>query len=268
LRILPSIDIIRPLQQGKNMPVWAIADLHLSFGVPNKGMEVFGQQWADHHQKIADNWRSRINADDLVLIPGDISWAMRPEEAKADLDWIHQLPGTKVILRGNHDYWWSSLKKVEEVTPPSIHLIQNNSFKWKNIAIGGTRLWDSPDFSFNSYVEYVENPRAKKLLEPETPPEETQKVFQRELGRLELSLKSLDKQSPIRIAMTHYPPISADLKNSPAGAILEKYGINYCVFGHLHNIRPKTPMFGTKNGVKYILTSCDYLEFNPIKVCD
>lgn len=249
------------------MSVWAIADLHLSFGVPDKEMHVFGEHWIGFTDKLQSNWRAHISPDDLVLIPGDISWAMRPEEAKPDLDWIHQLPGTKVILRGNHDYWWTSLSKIEKVLPPSLHLIQNNAFTWKDVTIAGSRLWDTPEYTFGPYIESKVNTRARPLTEQQTDPLEAEKIFQRELSRLELSLKCLDKRSGnTRIAMTHYPPIGADLKESRAAKILESYQIDICVFGHLHNVKRDLPMFGEKNGVRYYLTACDYLDFMPLKI--
>ncbi|MBA3957231.1 MAG: metallophosphoesterase [Parachlamydiaceae bacterium] len=249
------------------MAVWAIADLHLSFGVPDKAMDVFGDEWIGYTDKVASYWHELIKADDLVLIAGDISWAMHPEEAKPDLEWIHQLPGTKVIVRGNHDYWWSSLSKVEKVLPSSIHLIQNNAFHWNDVSVVGSRLWDTSEFNFGPYINYQVNPRAKPLTAEDKNKDEAEHIFQRELGRLELSLKCLDKKSgPVRLAMTHYPPISADLKDSRAAQLLEKYHISACVFGHLHRVKRDVPMFGTKNGVKYILTACDYLDFKPVKV--
>lgn len=248
------------------MNIWALADLHLAFGVPSKTMEVFGPQWEDYANKIESHWRRLVADEDLILIPGDISWAMHPEEARADLEWIHHLPGTKVILRGNHDYWWSSLSKVKEVLPSSIHMIQNNAFHWQGIGIAGSRLWDSSEYSFNSYIPYQENPRAKQLIARDENLEESERIFQRELGRLEMSLKCLSKDAKLRIAMTHYPPISADLQDSRASHLLEKYGINICVFGHLHNITYTLPMFGKKNGIQYSLTSSDYLKFIPLKI--
>ncbi|MBA3603856.1 MAG: metallophosphoesterase, partial [Parachlamydiaceae bacterium] len=143
------------------MAVWAIADLHLSFGVPNKTMDIFGSQWVNHTERVKANWKALIAPEDLVLIPGDISWAMTPEQAKIDLDWIAELPGTKLLLRGNHDYWWASLKQIEKVLPPSMYLIQNNAFFWNEFAIGGARLWDTDEFCFDAYIEYRENPKAK-----------------------------------------------------------------------------------------------------------
>jgi predicted phosphohydrolase len=248
------------------MTIWALADLHLAFAVPSKTMEVFGPQWADYANKIEKNWRANIKNDDLVLIPGDISWAMKPEEAKIDLDWIHQFPGTKVMIRGNHDYWWTSLSKVEQVLPSSIHLVQNNAFNWNHVTIGGTRLWDTSEYSFNKYIPYQENPRSKQLTAVDDNAEERERIFLRELGRLEMSLKCLSKDAKLRIAMTHYPPIGAELQDSRTARLLEKYKIDVCVFGHLHNVIHGVPMFGEKNGIKYYLTSGDYLQFMPVKI--
>lgn len=247
--------------------IWAIGDLHLSFGVPNKSMEVFGPAWENHAEKIATHWREIVHPEDLVLIPGDLSWAMRLEEVIPDLQWIDALPGTKVAIKGNHDYWWGSLKKVTAVLPPSIHLIQNNAFHWKDVAIGGARLWDTPEYSFESFVEFQENPRAKAVDAEELVQEEfSQKIFNRELERLKMSLQAMDPHAKVKIAMTHYPPIGADLGPSRAAQILEQHGAELCVFGHLHNIKANLSLFGEKRGVHYILTSCDYLRFQPIAV--
>ena len=247
------------------MRIWAIADLHLSFGVPNKSMDVFGPAWEKHAEQIASAWQAVIHPDDLVLIPGDISWAMRPEDAAADLEWIDRLPGTKALLKGNHDFWWGSLKKIAPILPPSLHLIQNNVFRWKEVAIGGSRLWDSEEYSFGSFIEFRENPREKKG-DPEVEAQEdlSEKIFERELLRLEMSLSQLPSDAKIRIAMTHYPPIGADLQPSRASKILEKHKIHTCVFGHLHNIKAGISLFGEARGVRYVLASADYIRFKPI----
>ncbi len=250
------------------MAVWAIADLHLSFGVPNKTMDIFGSQWVNHTERVKANWKALIAPEDLVLFPGDISWALTPDQAKIDLDWIAELPGTKLLLRGNHDYWWASLKQIEKVLPPSMHLIQNNAFFWNEFAIGGTRLWDTDEFCFDSYIEYRENPKAK-ISDKHPSSEEREKIFQRELLRLETSLKMLQAKArpeQIRIAMTHYPPIGAELHDSRAAAILEKYKISVCVFGHLHNVIPGSIPFGTKNGVKYVIVACDAVDCVPVRI--
>jgi len=245
--------------------VWAIGDLHLSFGVADKSMDIFGPAWEGHAAQIEAHWRKIVRPEDLVLIPGDISWALRLEEALPDLRWIDSLPGTKVMIKGNHDYWWGSLKKLTEALPPSLHVIQNNAFAWKGIAIGGARLWDTPEYRFGQFVEIQPNPKAR---EPEELIQEelSQKLFDRELERLKLSLQQLDPHAHTRIAMTHYPPISADLQPSRAAQILEQHQIHTCVFGHLHNIKTDQPLFGTSRGVRYLLTSADYIRFQPIAV--
>lgn len=246
--------------------VWAISDLHLSFGVAQKEMDVFGKEWIGWTNKIADNWKARISPDDLILIPGDISWAMHLEKALPDLVWVDQLPGTKVILRGNHDYWWSSKSKVEKALPPSIHLIQNDAYLWNDISIAGARLWDTPEFNFNDYIIIRGDDPERLISEYEQNVEKNEKIFLREINRLELSLKEIHQEATYRIAMVHYPPIGADLKSCRTSKLLEKYNVNICVFGHLHSLRPHSLPFGEKNRIKYHLTSCDYLDFIPLKI--
>lgn len=249
------------------MTVWAIADLHLALGVPEKTMEAFGEPWIGYIEKMKTAWNDLVKPEDLVLLPGDISWAMRLEDAKIDLDWIGALPGTKVMLRGNHDYWWGSLKQIGTILPPSIHIIQNTAFKWNDYIIGGARMWDTPEYQFHSFINYVENVRERKLTDEDHSPD-AEKIFVRELQRLELSLKEMDKLSGMKIVMTHYPPISADLKDSRISKLLEKHGVKVCIFGHLHNVRAGSLPFGEKNGVTYKLTSADYLNFCPVRVAD
>lgn len=248
------------------MSVWAIGDLHLSFGVPDKSMHLFGKSWEKWTEKLQANWQTHIKAEDLILLPGDISWAMHVEDAVPDLQWIHQLPGTKVMLKGNHDYWWTSLSKVEKVLPSSIHLIQNNAYLWNDIAIGGTRLWDTSEYQFGQYIEYQDNPRARKLAEVDHDVAEMERIFARELSRLELSLKAMSSKASKKIVMTHYPPIGGDLKGSRTSALLQKYQVNHCVFGHLHNVHLGALPFGEHGGVKYHLVSGDYLDFMPLKI--
>ncbi len=220
------------------MKIWAIADLHLSFGVENKAMDIFGEQWKDHPKQIREHWEALIRPEDLVLIAGDISWAMTLDEVRADLEWIDALPGTKVMIKGNHDYWWSSMAKVNAVLPPSIKAIHNNALLINDVAIGGTRLWDC-----------------------DTP--ENEKIYVRELGRLEMSLKAM-QPAKRRIAMTHYPPIGFDLAPSRPSAIFERFGIDTVVFGHLHSLPQDKPLFGVARGVHYHLTAADFIYFKPI----
>jgi uncharacterized protein len=245
--------------------IWALADLHLAFGVSDKKMDVFGPPWIGYTDKIESHWRQCVQPEDLILIPGDISWALHVPDAKVDLDWIDQLPGTKVLLRGNHDLWWGSLSKVKQILPPSCHVIQNNSFLWEGVSIGGSRLWDTEEYNFKEWIEYKENPKAKNLGETDSS-EEREKIFLRELGRLEMSLQSMDPQAKLRIAMTHYPPIGANLQDSRASRLLEKYHIDRCVFGHLHNVKKEQPLFGTHHGIRYELAAADYLDFKPLRL--
>lgn len=245
------------------MSVWALADLHLSFGVPEKSMEVFGPEWVNYGEKIRENWQAVIKPDDLVLLPGDISWAMRLDQAQADLEWIHSLPGTKVMIKGNHDYWWHSVSKVKEILPPSIYVIQNDAFNWGEYSIGGARLWDSDEYDFHEYIDYRESPVPSSKEEKK----DCKKIFNRELHRLELSLKSLNPSAQKRIVMTHYPPISADLKPSRIAALLEKYDVDVCIFGHLHSVKRDQALFGIRESIQYLLTSADYLDFKPLKIC-
>ena len=237
------------------MNIWAIADLHLCKGVPEKNMEIFGDAWSNYMDRMAENWKKVVQDDDLVLLAGDISWAMKLEHAALDLDWIDALPGTKVMIRGNHDYWWSSASKVRSILPPSLHIIQNDVFNWEGISIAGARFWDTPEFNFiHCFAESF----------PPLPIDE--KIYKRELGRLEMSLKQLDQSAKCRIAMTHYPPIGTDLKPSAVSALLEEYNVQSCVFGHLHNIKEEAAQFGKKDGVDYIFVAADFLEFMPKKI--
>ncbi len=248
-----------------SMSIWALADLHLAQSVPAKNMAVFGPQWEGYMEKMAAAWDEMVKPEDLVLLPGDISWAMKLEEAKTDLEWIDARPGKKVMIRGNHDYWWGSSKKMSQVFPPSIHFIHNTAFHWQDVAIGGTRLWDTPEYNFNGYVHFQENPQAKtkvSLYEPEN----DEAIFNRELERLKMSLRQMNPRAKLKIAMTHYPPIGADLQPSRTSGILEEFGIQVCAFGHLHNLKKNQPLFGTIRGIQYLLTASDYLDFRPIQI--
>ncbi len=243
------------------MSIWVISDLHLAFGAPEKTMEVFGKQWEGYPEKIKRHWERLVMPDDLILIPGDISWAKHLEDALIDLRWIDALPGKKLLLKGNHDYWWASKKKLEEKLPPSISCLQQDAFTWNDIALGGARLWDTVEYTFQLIPSQKSLP---KLTEEERNQQE--KIYDRELGRLERSLSQLNPSARYRIAMTHYPPLGPDLKPSRAATLLETYKIDICVFGHLHNIPTHSSLFGEKNGVRYLLTAADYIDFKPIQL--
>ncbi len=248
------------------MQIFAISDLHLSLSKPEKTMEEFGSVWKDYQKKIKTNWEKNITDKDLILIPGDICWAVKLKDALIDLEWIHQLPGKKVMIRGNHDYWWPSATKLKQILPPSIFFIQNNSINFEDISITGARLWDSEEYDFNNYINFVYNPKQKNDVQQEIQQDLSKKIFLKELQRLKHNLEKLNKQAKTKIVMTHYPPISADLKTSKASTLLERCNIDICVFGHLHNLKKEKKIFGEKNNIKYILTSADYIDFTPLKI--
>ncbi len=265
--------------------VWGIGDLHLSFGVPNKSMSLFGPAWENHIERLQKSWDELVSSDDLVLIPGDISWAMKLEEAKPDLQWIHERPGTKVIIKGNHDLWWDSISKVRKALPSSIHAIQNDTFQWESFSIAGARLWDTEEFSFEEVIEF--RPRSSQTAMAEessffAPKSEEERatdrdIFRRELLRLEESLKKLGNKTnekARRIAMTHYPPIGLRGEETQASKLLEQYGVDVVVFGHLHSLsRDKLSERSQElslerelRGIQYHLTSCDWLNCIPKKI--
>jgi len=227
------------------MRIWAISDLHLSF-FSNKPMDVFGVHWYDHATKIKSNWDALVSEKDVVLCPGDLSWAMRLEEALIDLQWIGERPGIKVFTKGNHDYWWNSLSKLKKSLPANCFALQNDALDLQELIVAGTRLWDTPDhFNFTS---------------------EDRKIYEREIIRLELALKKakqIAQNRPI-IAAVHYPPHSSKQKATPFTALLEKYEVKICVYGHLHDSSShKMAIQGEKNKVIYYLVACDYLNFKP-----
>lgn len=242
------------------MSIFALADLHLCFSKPEKSMEIFGPPWISYQTKIKTNWEKTVKPEDLVLIPGDIAWASKMEEALLDLKWIDDLPGQKLIIKGNHDYWWPSSSKLKAALPPSIHFLSNDAFNFGEISIAGSRMWDAPDFNFDNEVNSSKEFRAEKNGE------KAKKIYQREIERLKMSLACLDPKAKLKIAMTHFPPISADLKDSQASVLFEKAGIDICVFGHLHNLKKEKKLFGEKKGVKYFLCSADFLDFQPFKI--
>lgn len=242
------------------MRIWAISDLHLAISVPQKTMAIFGPHWQRYMEQIQENWLRVVAPEDLVLLGGDLSWAMKLEQAKIDLAWIDSLPGTKVMIRGNHDYWWSSIGKVRSLCSPTMHAIQNDAITLNGISLAGTRLWDTNEFALGL-------PVFKSSLD--TPTEdvaEQEKIFERELQRLEMSLKCLDQTAKRRIVLVHYPPLGAGLEPTRTSQLLERYNVDTCIFGHLHNVDPNFKGWGQLNGIRYVLTSCDYLRYIPIEV--
>lgn len=232
------------------MSIYAIGDPHLSFSeAVDKPMDVFGEEWKDHGEKIKASWLEKVGPDDTVVIAGDISWGLKFEEALPDLEWIDALTGKKVMLKGNHDLWWTGIGKLNALFE-DMFFLQNTCYEAEDVIICGSRGWVCPgsdDFS-----------------------EADRKIYDRELLRLEYSLKAGDsvrKEGQEIIAFTHYPPTND--KKHPSGftELFEKYGVRRAYYGHLHRKEVfKKGITGNLNGVTYTLISADKLGFELLKV--
>ncbi len=224
------------------MKIYAISDLHISTNT-NKPMDVFGGNWVGYLDKIKADWMDKVGDDDLVLIGGDISWAMNIEDAEKDVQTFAHLKGKKVLIKGNHDYWWNGIGKVRDILPVNFFALQNDSIRFDGVVVCGSRCWSvpgSPDFS-----------------------EQDQKLYLRETERLKLSLKSASKllqDGDKLIALIHYPPFNVRRESSAFTDLFEEYGVHSVVYGHLHGKDVRADKLVVKNGVKYYLTSCDQVE--------
>jgi len=230
------------------MKIFAIGDLHLSGHSP-KPMDIFGGHWDGHWDKIRENWHALVSENDAVLIPGDLSWAMKLSEAAVDIDEICEMPGKKIIMRGNHDYWWSSLSQVTGLLTNNTHALQNNSIDLGEYVIAGTRGWLYPGFG---------------QYDAET----DEKLYKREAGRLELSLQHAKKQSPEAqiVGMMHYPPTGQAGGQTLFTGLFEEYEVQNVVYGHLHSGSIPGALNGDVRGVHYTLVSCDALEFKLTQI--
>lgn len=221
------------------MKIYAIGDLHLPGGL-NKSMERFG--WKNHQQKIFQDWDERVQEEDLVLLAGDISWAMNLEDAALDLQEISRRRGKKIMIKGNHDYWWASLTKMQQRFP-AISFLYNNYFRFADYAICGTRGWLCPnDVWFGS---------------------EDLKIYRREINRLRLSLQEAKKNGAEKIiCMIHYPPTNDKFEKSGFTDLFQEYGVEKVIYGHLHGEESfSAGIQGYHEGIEYFLVSCDYLGF-------
>lgn len=255
------------------MKVFAISDLHLSL-ISNKPMDVFGENWAGHVEKIRERWLATVGQTDLVLLCGDLSWGMRLRDAQPDLDWVRALPGMKVHIRGNHDYWWSGIKKVREAGGEGMRFLQNDALLVNGVAIGGTRLWDFPFVRWpaapGEYVprEEAQTVPAKVAIDAHAQVDD-EKIRKNELERLRMSLAQLDPSATLRVCMLHYPPVSREPEENKLTDLLQEYRIDLCLFGHIHALRKENPVPGADcrmGGVRYVLSSCDWLDFKPLQV--
>ncbi|MBQ7488217.1 MAG: metallophosphoesterase [Clostridia bacterium] len=228
------------------MRLWAIGDLHLPGG-DKKPMDIFGAHWKNHFEKISQDWRDKVSDSDVVLIPGDISWAITLENALQDLEMISRLPGTIVILKGNHDYWWNSLTQLRMRLPANMYAVQNDAFRFGNLVVAGTRGWMIPG-SGGAQQDNVE------------------KIYNREVLRLGMSLDQaagLARDGCPIVAMMHYPPITKDTVSTGTGftEVLTSRGIRECVYGHMHGNAIMSAFVGVYEQVNYDLVSCDALGF-------
>lgn len=234
------------------MSIFTIGDLHLSFK-QNKPMDIFGENWEGHEEKIKKNWIEKVKEKDLVVLPGDFSWAMYLKETEEDFKYLNNLPGKKLLLKGNHDYWWETVSKMrkylKENNFENIDFLYNNSFEQEEKVIVGTRGWTISE------------------------KEEDKRFINRELIRLEISIKDgIEKYGKNKemIVFMHFPPITKNEieKNQMTEfiEIMKKYNIKKCYYGHLHGIAIKEAVEGNYFGIDFELISCDALDFKLKKV--
>ncbi len=227
------------------MRLFAIADPHLSRAQP-KPMDVFGGNWEGHPQAFFEGWRETVAEGDIVLVPGDISWAMRLDEALLDLSDIAALPGRKVLLRGNHDYWWPSISKLRRALPPGMYALQNDALALDGVVVAGTRGWVCPG------------------VRGFTP--EDERVYRREVERLSLSLQHARRlEGSYRVVMLHFPPTNPRLEPSGFTELVEAYRPDALVFGHVHG---EEPVLKALPGMGVHFVAADALGFRPKLIAD
>ena len=229
------------------MNVFAISDLHLSINNP-KPMNIFGEVWDDYLTQIEQSWKENVDDGDIVLIAGDISWAMKLQEAVPDINYISSFKGKKIFIRGNHDYWWSSISAVRTMLPPGMYALQNDAVRIENVVFCGSRGWTP--------IEECETDADKK-------------IYARELIRMRMSLdcaKKLQQPGDKIIAMVHYPPFGCRLDGTPMTCLFEEYSVDSVVYGHLHGKSVRAVKYMQKNGISYYLTSCDLVDNKLIRI--
>ncbi len=230
------------------MNVYAIGDLHLSL-TADKPMDIFGGNWEGHFEKIKLDWLDKVKEEDIVLIPGDISWAMKLSDALADLKAIAALPGKKVLIRGNHDYWWNGISKLRDAAPDgNFYFLQTDAVKIGEFIFVGSRGWSTP-----GSAEFTE---------------QDQKLYLREAERFRLAFldaKKLKTGEEKLVALVHFPPFNLKEEKTLFTELFEENGVEKVVFGHLHGAG-YFPLKTWKNGVEYLLTSCDKAGFHLVKV--
>ncbi len=223
--------------------IYGLSDLHLDY-TGDKSMEVFGSAWENYEQRMFEAWKDIVKEDDYIVVPGDISWALRIDEVYNDLKRIESLPGKKIFLKGNHDLWWSSLTKIKELNLKNMFFLQNNSFETEDYVFIGTRGWLSPKSS-----EFSEDT--------------DRKIYNRELSRLKLSLDSVKNKEKDIICLFHYPPVEKDRTLNDFGLFLKEHNIKVAVYGHLHAYSLNNVVDEVVEGIEFHCISADYLQFIP-----
>ena len=230
------------------MNIYAISDLHLSL-TSDKPMDIFGTGWEGHFEKIKSDWKSKVQEDDIVLIAGDISWAMKMSDALTDLNALADLPGKKVFIRGNHDYWWSGITRLRDSAPnDSFIFLQTDAVKVGGFVFIGSRGWTCPGSS-----DYTDQDK---------------KLYLREAERFRLALLDADKlaaEGDKKVVLTHFPPFTAKQEDTLFTELFEKNKVDKVVFGHIHGAA-YFPFKAYKEGIEYILTSCDKVGFSLVKI--
>lgn len=224
------------------MSLYAIGDPHLSFSV-NKPMDIF-KGWTNYVERFEKNWKNLITDEDTVVLMGDISWAMKLEEAKKDFRFINDLPGRKIIMKGNHDYWWNTLTKLNEFAKDNsfdkISFLFNNSYRVGNISVCGSRGW-----FFDAEKDDMD------------------KVILRESGRIRASIAEGRRLGGEPYVFLHYPPLTNERICQPIFDVLKEENITHCYYAHLHGASANYSFNGEKDGIKFELLSADYLKFCP-----
>lgn len=227
------------------MSLFAIADLHLSLSA-NKPMDIFSG-WDNHAERLEKNWQERVAQSDTVIIPGDISWAMSIESALEDFRFIDRLNGRKIILKGNHDYWWTTKSKAEKFFRQNgittIEILHNNFYECGGVGICGTRGW----------INDGSEPQDRK-------------VILREAQRLERSVCGACESGLRPVVFLHYPPVFMDDENTEITSVMHRYGVKLCFYGHLHGYAHKNAVIGERDGIEYRLISSDFLHFCPYDI--
>ena len=233
------------------MKVYALSDLHLSLLV-EKPMDVFGGEWENYVDKIRDNWQAVVKEEDVVLIAGDLSWAMKLDETKKDFEFLQGLNGTKIIIKGNHEYWWKSVSAVRNILPEKVIALQNDSYKIGEYVFTGTRGWAIPEGDKD--INFTD---------------EDEKIYKREKLRLELALNSMErlrKEGDKVICLMHFPPFNSKREPSYFTELFEKFNVDAVVYGHLHKSAGRYDKEFVKNGIKYYLTSADLINMKPVLI--